>query len=157
MTISTQRLTEDSDCHQAATLIALHLREELGQWVDVDDTLEFLLDRIVYNPDAACYLAYHNDRPVGVALGIWHTDEPQPFYEVRNLYVLPEFRGFCVCKMLLKALLDWSGEWDAPVYITTNGEPRPFYKWLGFEPFRQICGTTLSKIREKLGGKCDGV
>jgi GNAT superfamily N-acetyltransferase len=102
------------------------------------------------DPDKVCYLAFVDHIPSGVIVGCWHSDEAQPCYEVRNLYVLPDCRGRGVAQRLMKALLDWAYEDNAPIYITTQGEPRPFYRKLGFEPVREICGSTLATIRERL-------
>lgn len=105
------------------------------------------------NEDTNCYVAYIKGEPVGVVVGIFHKNDAQPCYEVRNLYVRPKFRSKGVAQRLMQALLDWADETgrDYPVYITTEGQPRPFYRHLGFEPVREICGSTLATIRERLG------
>ena len=124
-----------------------------------EEGLEALLadaDRFVAgvgdDPDAVCYLATVNREPAGVIVCIRHAEDANPCYEVRNLYVAPRFRSLGVANRLIQAVVDWCGEEDRPVYITTNGEPRPFYKALGFQPVRQICGTTIKDVRAVLGG-----
>ncbi len=122
------------------------------------DTAYNFVQGLEGDPNRICFLAcaqnspFEEANPVGVVVGIWHSEEAQPCYEVRNLYVVPEYRGKGVAKRLMKALLDWAYEDNAPIYITTEGQPRPFYRALGFEPVREICGSTLATIRERLGG-----
>lgn len=121
---------------------------------DADNFINAICD----DPDAICYVAYlqryayDEATPAGVVVCLWHAEESAPAYEVRNLYVLPEFRSKKIANRLIQAVVDWCGEANYPVYITTNGEPRPFYKALGFQPVRQICGTTIKDVRAALGG-----
>lgn len=124
---------------------------EDGLQADVRDADAFI-QGMASDPDKVCYIATYGKQLAGCVVGIWHADEAQPCYEVRNLYVRPEFRSKGVARRLMKALLDWAYEDNAPIYITTQGEPRPFYRHLGFEPVREICGTTLATIRERLRG-----
>jgi GNAT superfamily N-acetyltransferase len=136
------------DQHNAAALIFQSMLED-GLKATLQDADAFV-QSFASDPDKVCFVAYCGRQLAGCVVGVWHAEEAQPCYEVRNLYVLPQFRSKGVAQRLMQALLAWAYEDNAPIYITTQGEPRPFYRHLGFEPVREICGTTLATIRERL-------
>jgi len=105
------------------------------------------------NGSYACFIAYRRGLPIGCVVVERHTEGVAPYYEIHNLYVTPRERGGGAATYLLRNALDWAnaaGE-DAPLYMTAHGEPRTFFKRLGFEPTHQICVTTIGKVREVLG------
>lgn len=123
--------------------------ESEGRTISRGDAAAYLVsDKFI--DDYACFVAYRHGIPVGIVLGEWHREMPEHYYEVRNLYVIPEVRGGKVAPQLLRAAADWAGDEDAPIYITTAGEPRDYYKELGFIPTHNLCVSMLQTVREKL-------
>lgn len=98
----------------------------------------------------AVFLAYVKGYPRGVLVVEWNKDDAEEYYVVRNLYVAPGSRGDQIGVRLLKAAAQWSRREDARVCITTPGEPRSFYRALGFEPLCQVSASSLKAIRENL-------
>ncbi len=88
----------------------------------------------------------------GVVVAFYDNSAAEPAFEVRHLFVHPAHRSKKVAQALMQGLLDWTVTGDANVFITTEGEPRPYYRALGFEPTHRICVTSLKKLREKLRG-----
>ncbi len=95
-------------------------------------------------------MAYAKGVPAGIIIGKWHRETHEPYYEVGGLYVTPEQRGGRVAHKLIEAAVDWAGEEDATVFVTTDGPPRGFYKSLGFIPINQVSVSTLHQVRDKL-------
>lgn len=119
---------------------------------NTEQAMWWLEDFCLNSDDGCCFLAYLYGVPAGIITAQWVTNTDAPCYSVQHLFVHREFRGSKVAQKLLGALADWAGEKDAPVYITTEGGPRPFYKSLGFEPTHQVSVSSLREIRERLGG-----
>lgn len=102
---------------------------------------------------AKCLVAYVNDAMAGVVVAFYNTIyTAEPSVEVRHLFVHHAHRSKKVAQALMQGLLDWEVSGDAPIFITTEGEPRPYYRALGFEPTHRICVSSLKKLREKLRG-----
>jgi GNAT superfamily N-acetyltransferase len=138
----------------ATRLICEHIHEETGQPANYDGVLDFV--RSCGDDTRMLFVACRGHHTAGVVVGSWNGYEGH--YEVRSLYVEPAYRGSNCAQLLLQALLDWAGEEDAPVLIATTGEPRPFYRALGFEPTHIISRASLKTLRERLGdrdGKCN--
>ena len=137
----------------AVRLVQKHIREEGLPDVPEHELAEYLMCLRDIR-DGAVFVAYDEcDVLAGVIVAEWNTEGVVPFYEVKNLWVEPADRGNGVAKLLMKALIDWSGEEDAPVYICTFGEPRGAYKRMGFEVSHVVSRASLKELRKRVGGE----
>lgn len=150
-------LSQDN-IERAADLVCDHIYDETGEPADFEAITKLLYS--THYGDGQVLLACNRIQPFGIIVGIWRPEERH--YEVRNLYVDHPHRGGLAAHQLLRALLAWAckrdaGD-DAPVYISTIGEPRPFYRALGFEPTHIISRASLKTLRERIGdndGECN--
>jgi GNAT superfamily N-acetyltransferase len=144
----------DDTCRQsnAAWLVHSSILHE-GRPSNLGECDRFI-QSVCDDPHALCLVAYCNQAMAGVVVAFYCPDATaEPSFEVRHLFVQPAHRKRKVAQALLRGLLDWARyDKDAPVFITTEGEPRPYYLALGFEPTHRVCVSSLSKLRERLRG-----
>lgn len=91
--------------------------------------------------DSFCTLAIHDDKPVGIAVGLPDTEEPARAYLV-SMWVAPAHRGSEVAPSLLAQVTEWAAAQGARVLFAgvkpANARAIAFYQKMGFVRYKGI-------------------
>jgi hypothetical protein len=141
------------ECCSAAWMIKSSCETE-GAIVQWNDCYKFISE-IAKDPESVCLLATIGCNQVTAGCLVIRRihNDVQPLYEVNHLFVKKGMRGANgIALKLLRGGLAWARDEEAAVMISTSGDPRPYYRFLGFEPTHRLCVTQLSEIRRRLRG-----
>jgi GNAT superfamily N-acetyltransferase len=91
--------------------------------------------------DSYCTIAIHDDKPVGIAVGLPDTEDPSRAYLV-SMWVAPVHRGTDVASSLLAQVMAWAADQGARVLFAGvrpgNVRAIAFYDKMGFVPYEGV-------------------
>jgi len=120
-------------------LVDAYARDPMGDGKPLDDEVRRrLIPGLAAHPTTHILLAYHGERPVGIAVCFrgFSSFQARPLLNIHDLAVLPEHRGRGIGKVLLEAVAAKAtslGCCKLTLETQENNDARRLYESLGFK------------------------
>jgi len=148
----------DDAAHQGAVLamVNAYARDPMGRGGDLPPAVQAgLIDGLRAHPTSLIFLAFHHDRPVGIAVCFvgFSTFAAKPLINIHDLSVVPDMRGAGVGRRLLESV-ETAARTRGCCKITLevlaeNLRAQRLYEYVGFRNIESVGGASKMWFLEK--------